>query len=94
MASGTYVNCRIKTDYVDYAYSLGPNESGNTNLKTLIDSKMPSGGVCIGIIGYSSNAGAVIPSSLRYVNTEYSLQFYNFGTTSQTRSFRVYFAYI
>lgn len=94
MASGTIQNNAIKSDYVDYNYTIAAGATGNTNLKTLIDAKMPSGGTFIGISGYSSNAGSVVASSIRYVNSDYSLQFINLGTTSQTRQFRVYFLYI
>ena len=58
-------------------YSCNPGYQFNTNLKNIIDSDMPSGYKCLGIVGFTTSSTNVLPVSVRYDSNKYSLQLRN-----------------
>lgn len=69
--------------YVTWDYSIDANISANTNLKTLIDGNMPAGKRFLGIVGYTTNNANVVPTSMRYEETNYSWQLRNVSNSLQ-----------
>ena len=55
-------------------YSCNPGYQFNTNLKNIIDSDMPSGYKCLGIVGFTTSSTNVLPVSVRYSLSNYSFQ--------------------
>lgn len=69
--------------YVTWDYSISAGISDNRNLKTMIDANMPSGKRFLGVVGFTTNSANVVPTSMRYEDTNYSWQLRNVGTTLQ-----------
>jgi hypothetical protein len=76
---------------VTWAYSCNAGEATNTNLKTIIDADLPSGYACLGVTGFTTNQIDIVPTSLRYVNSNYSCQLRNVGTTNRSNTLTVYY---
>lgn len=76
-----------------YSYSIAANTQGNTNLKTLIDADLPAGKRFLCINGFTSNSSKVMPSSVRYSDSNYSLAFFNTGSSTASAEFKVYYVY-
>ena len=74
-------------------YTVSAGGQYYTNLATLIDADKPSGSTVLGVIGFSTNNGDVIPVSIKYENTSYSLQIKSVGTESRTNYVDVYYLY-
>lgn len=72
----------FQTRELTLPYTVAGNASFYTNLKTKIDATLPSGNVCLGVVGFSTNNGSVFPLNVRYVNSDYSLQFKNTSSSS------------
>ena len=87
------INDQIKVKVLNVNYSISANDSYNTNLKTLIDADLPSGHKCIGISGFTTNDINVLPISVRYENSQYSLQMRNISSSSKTEHVDVYYMY-
>ncbi len=74
---------------VTWNYTAAGNSSAYTNLYTLINGDLPSGGTCLGIVGYSTNNSNVLPVSVQYANNNYSAQVRNISSSSITTNMNV-----
>lgn len=74
---------------IDWNTTVPANGSTNTNLKTLIDTDLPSGYKFVGITGYSTNDIYLTINSLRYYNGAYSLQVSNRYGSSRTSKIEI-----
>lgn len=77
--------------YVTWDYSIAAGVSDNRNLKDMIDNNMPAGKRFLGIVGFTTNSANVVPTSMRYEDTNYSWQLRNVGTTLQEAKAYVYY---
>lgn len=84
----------IGTIRATWSYTIAGNGSSNTNGKTLVDAALPTGTTCIGIVGFSTNSVYVVPISIRYLDSAYSFQLKNIGTSQATGSLDVYALYM
>ena len=76
---------------VNWDYTIS-NASGTwTNLKTLIDNDLPSGYRCLGIVGYTTSDIRVVPVSVRYYDTQYSLQLIRLNSDTISQQMIVYY---
>lgn len=78
---------------VTISYSLASGAQYNTNLKTLIDSNLPSGYRCIGISGFTTGDIRVYFVSCFYGNSNYSFQIKNTSTNTVSENATVYYLY-
>lgn len=74
---------------VTWSYTADGNSIAYTNLYTLINGDLPSGGTCLGIVGYSTNNSNVLPVSVQYANYNYSAQVRNISSSSITQNMNV-----
>ena len=71
---------------VSIPYTVASNSSFYTNLKTIIDADLPSGYVCLGIVGFTTNDVAVLVMGVYYASTNYSFQVANTASRSITNT--------
>ena len=74
---------------IDWNTTVPANGSTNTNLKTLIDTDLPSGYKYVAISGYSTNDIYLSLASVRYYNGAYSLQVSNRYNSSRTSKIEI-----
>ena len=74
---------------VTWPVTVAANNNNNTNLKTLIDSDIPSGYKYVCISGFSTNDVQLIPIAVRYTDSAYSLQVANRSNTSRTSNVEI-----
>ena len=90
MATSTIKNDNSVVRYIDFTYSVNANGSYNRNLKTLIDSDMPSGYRFGGLAGFASNNIQALTTNFGYYDSQYSLQMANrSGSAISNQTFRV-----
>lgn len=76
---------------VSYTYSIPAGASTNTNLKDLIDADLPTGKICIGVVGFASNDVSVMVCNAYYGSSAYSLQMRNIGDSTRDSTVRIYY---
>lgn len=76
---------------VGHSVSVAGSGNGNTNLKNKIDAVIPTGYVCGGIVGYSTNSIYIVVSNCQYSSSNYSLQWWNRTTSTQTANISIHF---
>ena len=81
----------LSVRYVTWDYSIAAGISDNRNLKTLIDANIPSGKRFLGIVGFTTNSANVVPTSMRYEDTNYSWQLRNVGASLQEAKAYAYY---
>jgi len=79
---------------VSVSYSLESGAQYNTNLKTIIDSNLPSGHKCIGIVGFTTGDIRVYFVSCYYGNSNYSFQIKNSGTYTVTETANIVYLHM
>lgn len=89
-----YPKIKIYRGSVTSTLTVSANGSNFTNLSTLINDNMPSGYEFLCISGFTTNSQYIVPVSLRYVNTEYSLQVKNVSSNQQTAQIIIYYVAI
>ena len=94
MATSKIPTLGLKTGTVSTNLTVPGNGSSYTNLKTLIDGNRPSGCKCLGVVGFTTAEQNIVPVSIRYENTNYSLQVKNVSTSARTGAITVYYLYI
>ena len=77
--------------YVGHSVSVAGNGNGNTNLKNKIDPLIPDGYVFGGIVGYSTNSIYIVVSNCQYAGSNYSLQWWNRTSSTQTANIAISF---
>lgn len=71
---------------VSIPYTVAANSSFYTNLKTIIDEDLPSGYVCLGIVGFTTNDVGVLVMGIYYASTNYSFQVANTASRNITNT--------
>lgn len=80
---------------VTFQYTVAAGGRVNTNLKTLIDADMPTGGVFAGIVGFQSGDANAVISAAFYNNNNYSLCVNNIGSVGITdKTATIYYKYV
>lgn len=79
------------TRTVQWSYSLTANGNSNTNLYTLIENNLPANYMFLGLAGFTTGNVQVVPISVRYSDSSYSLQIRNLSNSEQTGTVTVYY---
>ena len=79
------------TRTVQWSYSLTANGNSNTNLYTLIENNLPANNRFLGLAGFTTGNVQVVPISVRYSDSDYSLQIRNLSSSAQTGTVTIYY---
>lgn len=79
------------TRTVQWFYSLTANGNSNTNLYTLIENNLPANYRFLGLAGFTTGNVQVVPISIRYSDSAYSLQIRNLSNSEQTGTVTIYY---
>lgn len=91
MASGMIKMKSFEIRRIDVAYTAAAGSTATANIKTLIDADLPSGYSCLGIVGFTSNNPNCHFSSLRYVDSQYSMQLRNNSSSQISNAANIYY---
>ena len=95
MASGIITNKykRFVIDNVSFDYTVASQAAYHTNIKTLIDAKMPTGAKFFGMTGWTTGTSHTHVQQLHYHNSDWSCHIRNSSSSTQSATCYIYFIY-
>lgn len=81
----------LQARYARYDYDVPANSSVYTNLYTIINNSKPSSSTVLGIVGFSTNDQSVFLVSIKYENSNYSVQIRNVSNTAISNHIDIYY---
>lgn len=82
---------KLEIRNISIPYNCPANGQFNKSLKTLIDAKLASGERFIGIAGFTTNDTSIVPISIYYGTSSYSLQLANYKSSAISNTVSVFY---
>ena len=84
----------IEYRMLSWTYNAPANNTAQTSLKSLIDADLPSGYKFGGLAGFSTNNTGVLPMSIMYSDSTYSLRLRNITNAAVNTSCNIMYVAI